>query len=122
MSAFYIMKAHHMTSSGRKLGLKKILREEPDCTIVVATRHYGYDKKVPLFIAGSPSFDDYGVKSGDKTTYTIDTGNGYRCEGERLDIEHVIQVVDGKVTKVNGKLWNENKLPELPARYTFVMK
>jgi len=122
MSHFYIMKAHHMTSSGRKLGLPKVIREEPNCTIVVATRHYGYDKQVPLFLTGSQCDSDYGVKSGDISSYTIDTGMGYKCADEQLDIEHVIQVKNGEVVSVNGKRWTEDKLPAIPARYTFVMK
>ncbi len=111
------MKAHHLTSSGRKLGLKKILRDEPNCTIIVATRHYGYDKAVKCFIIGCQG--DYGVKTGDVSSYTIDTGNGYSIQGENLDIEHVIQVEGGEVKK---GFHNAAAAVGLENRYTWVMK
>ncbi len=117
---FYIMKAHHLTSSGRKLGLRKILRDEPNCTIVIATRHYGYDKSSECFIIGGRS--DYGIKPGDTQTYTIDTGMGYRMNGERLDIEHILQVENGKVVQSDGHKVNCSFPPEMDARYTWVMK
>ena len=124
-SDFYIMKAAHLTSSGRKLGLRKIMRDEPNCTIIVATRHYSWDKAVPCFIIGAQDPDRYGVEAGDKCTYTIDTGNGYRNQGNRLDIEGVIQVVDGAVV---GELpdfaaqLDPGPGDKLAARYTYVMK
>lgn len=114
MSQFYIMKAYHLTTSGRKLGLKKICKDEPDCTIVIAQRHLDHfgDRKVPVFIIGCRS--DYGVQAGDKTTYTVDTGNGYRDKNKRLEIEGVLTVIDGQI--------QEEMKGKMDARYTFVMK
>ena len=114
VAQFAIMKAYHLTSSGRKLGLKKIAKDEPNCTIVVATRHYGYDKKTPCFIIGTRG--DYNVKAGDTSSYTIDTGNGYRNVNERLTIEHILHIRDGNIINTEGQATN------LEARYTFVMK
>ena len=117
---FYIMKAAHLTSSGRKLGLTKILRDEPNCTIVIATRHYGYDKTSECFIIGCRG--SYGIKPGDTKSYTIDTGMGYRMNGERLDIEHILQVENGKVVESDGRKRRPDCPPEMDARYTWVMK
>jgi len=116
MSQFYIMKAYHLTTSGRKLGLRKILRDEPNCTIVVATRHYGWGKSVPVFIIGCAG--EYGVKAGDESSYTIDTGNGYRNQDECLDIVDVLQVVDGKIQDTD----DDYDLCGFGNRYTYVMK
>ena len=119
MSAFYIMKARHMTSSGRKLGLKKILRDEPDCSIIVATRTHGWDKKVPCFIIGCRN--DYSVKQGDMSSHTIDTGMGYTNTDRDLLIEDVLQVKNGMVYEING-VKVDPCVPKWNARYTFVMK
>ena len=109
---FYIMKAYHLTNSGRKLGIKKILKDEPDCTLLVATRSHGYDKRVPCYIIGSRG--DYGVKAGDNVFHTIDTGNGYRNQDMPMTVEAVLTVVDGKIQEpVEGKM---------DSRFTFVMK
>lgn len=62
-SDFYIMKAHHLTSSGRKLGMRKICKDEPNCTVLAVTREYGFGKKVDAFIIGCSG--DYGVKPDD---------------------------------------------------------
>ena len=119
-SDFYIMKAHHLTSSGRKLGLKKIVRDEPNCTILIAEREYGYGKKVSCFIIGCAG--DYGVKPGDECSYTIDTGMGYRNQGERLTIEHILQVKGGVVVESDGVKRTDGLLPDVENAYTWVMK
>jgi len=118
-SQFYIMKAYHLTSSGRKLGLRKIVRDEPDCTLLIAERLVN-GRFVPVFIIGARA--DYGVSPGDKTTYTLDTGNGYRNDGEQLNIEHYLQIKNGKVIESDGKAHKTGELPDVEARYTFVMK
>jgi hypothetical protein len=111
---FYIMKAYHLTTSGRKLGLKKIIKEEPDCTIICATRHYSYNKSTECFIIGSRS--EYGVQPGDKSTYIIDTGNGHKGDGyDELTINHIIHVENGQVT-------NDVNISDIPNAYTWVMK
>ena len=120
MSAFYIMKAYHLTKSGRKLNLKKIFRDEPDSTVVMATRTRGWNQEVPVFIIGCPG--DYGVKPGDASTYTIDTGNGYRERNQPLKIEHIFQVKNGVIVGADGKAVADGVIPETDARYTFVMK
>jgi len=108
------MKAAHMTSSGRKLGIAKIGKDEPNTTVVVATRHYGYYKTSECYIIGCQG--EYGVKPGDTATYTTDTGNGYRNENERLDIEDVLQLdSEGNIKSQEGNV-------DLKARYTYVMK
>lgn len=114
MSKFAIMKAHHLTE-GHKCSLSKIARSEyhKDCTILVATRHYGWNKTSKVFIIGAQG--DYGVKAGDQVQHIIDTGNGYRGGYERLDIEGVLQVR-------NGMFEGPQELVRLPARSTFVMK
>ena len=122
ISPFYIMKAHHLTTSGRKLGLKKIIRDEPNTTILVATREHGYGQLVECYILGCPG--DYGVKAGDRTTYTIDTGNGYKNRNSTLHIERVIQVKDGVIVEMDGRTVHPSMPlpPTLKARYTWVMK
>ena len=125
MPQFYIMKAYHLTNSGRKLNLKKIFRDEPNSTVLMATRKVGYNKYVPVFIIGCPG--TYGVKPGDQTTYTIDTGNGYRCRNQELEIEHIMQVKNGELVEVDGQeipkgLDGKGVIPQIDARYTFVMK
>lgn len=105
---FYIMKAYHLTSSGRKLGLTKICRDEPDCTILVAKR----DGKVDAFIIGCSSSCDYGVKKGSRSSYIIDTGNGYKGSGF-LHIKDVLQVRNGVIVQGSSE-WDN--------AYTWVMK
>ena len=109
-SDFVIMKASHLTSSGRKLGLKKICRDEPNCTVLVVERNYGYDKSCPAFIIGCSN--DYGVKRGDTASYKIDTGMGYKGEGD-MKIMDVLHIVDGAIKE--GSTEHENA-------YTWVMK
>ena len=104
---FYIMKAHHLTSSGRKLGLKKIIRDEPNCTILVVDREHGYGKTVRAFIIGAAG--DYGVKPGDSAQYTIDTGLGHKGGGS-MDIVDVLTIEDGIQTEgafdhINAYTW-----------------
>ncbi len=120
MSQFYIMKAAHLTSCGRKLGLPKIVKHETDCTIIVGERHYGWGKTSMVNIVGSRG--DYGVSPGDKTTYTVDTGNGYRNRGEQLDIHHVLHIADGQLIKVNGRKVEAQPVPVGMTNYTYVMK
>ena len=120
MSQFYIMKAHHLTTSGRKLNLRKIFRDEPDATVIMATRHYGYNKRVPVFIIGCRS--DYKVNPGKQSTYTIDTGMGYKCRDCVLDIEHIFQVENGRIIEADGVARNDGVIPQTDARYTYVMK
>jgi hypothetical protein len=110
MSTFYIMKAHHLTSSGRKLSLDKIIRDTVEGTILVADRHVGWSKKVRSFIIGAHG--DYGVKPGDTEQYIVDTGMGYKGNGE-LDIIDVLQVRNGEI--ISGGTDHENA-------YTWVMK
>jgi hypothetical protein len=118
---FYIMKAHHLTTSGRKLGLAKVAREQGPCTIILATRHYGYGKAVKAIITGCAG--DYGVKAGDQSKYTIDTGMGYKNQGERLDIEQVIQVdADGAMIEADGQSCEPQPVPKVENQYTWVMK
>lgn len=106
---FYIMKAYHLTTSGRKLGLKKICRDEPNCTIVVGKREVG-GRMVDCFIIGAQG--DYGVKRGDEAEYIVDTGNGYKGGGY-LHIEDVLQVRNGAIVK-GATEWDN--------AYTWVMK
>jgi len=106
---FYIMKAHHLTTSGRKLGLKKIARDEPNCTVVVARRDCG-STLVDCFIIGCAG--DYGVARGEAHGYVIDTGNGYKGAG-CLEIKDVLQIRDGVIVKGS---------PEHDNAYTWVMK
>ena len=100
MAAFYIMRAAHIAATPRKVSIDRIIKEEPNCTIIVATRHRSWDQLIPVFIIGSPS--DYNVKAGDTTSYTVDTGNGYRERDRKLDIHHIIQVKDGAVITIDG--------------------
>ena len=113
-SDFYIMKAHHLTSSVRKLGLRKICRDEPNCTILQVTRYYN-GKTVDAFIVGARG--DYNVKRGDNVTYTIDTGNGYRCDGERMTVNCVIDVENGEITNLDA-----GTIRMIDNAYTWVMK
>lgn len=109
---FFIMKAHHLTTSGRKLGLKKICKDEPNCTIVVADREAG-GRTIRCFIIGAAG--DYGVKPGSEGEYTIDTGNGYKGGGY-LHILDQLQVRNGKIisAKIGTTCWE--------SAYTWVMK
>lgn len=102
---FYIMKAWHLTSSGRKLGLKKICRDEPNVTCIVASRD-----GVPAFILGSAG--NYGVAADEIHGYVIDTGNGYKGAG-CLEIIDVLQIRDGEIVKGSSDHANA---------YTWVMK
>ena len=111
---FYIMKAAHMTSSGRKLGLKKIVKHEPNITIFAITREYGYGKKVDAFVT---SHGGSGVKVGEELTYTIDTGNGYKMNGERLVVNDIFIVKDGVITNKTSE-----ELKQVQNAYTWVMK
>ncbi len=92
---FYIMKAYHLTTSGRKLGLKKIAADEPNCTVLVANRNHGMGK-VRAFIIGSGH--GYDVFEGQIHGYTIDTGNGHKGS-DRMEILDVIEIRDGVITK-----------------------
>lgn len=121
MQQFYIMKAVHLTSSGRKLGLAKVAREQGPCTIILAKRHYGWTKSVECTITGAQG--SYGVQPGDTAVYTIDTGNGYKCRGSRLDIHHILQVnSDGMVIESDGEKCAPTPIPTGVNRYTWVMK
>jgi phage tail tube protein FII len=101
MSQFYIMRARHLASTPRKLSVAAVARAQGECTLILATRRYGWDKTVPCTITGSRS--DYDVKPGDKSSYTIDTGLGYRNRNSDLDIEQVFQInTEGLVDRVNG--------------------
>jgi hypothetical protein len=122
MSDFYIMRAAHLASTPRKISLAKVAREEPNCTVILAKRFWGFDKEAEVFIIGSASENDYNVKAGDKSTYTIDTGNGYRNYNEKLEIEHVLMLKDGKVVRHDGKTCEPRELPEGENRHAYVMK
>ena len=95
---FYIMKAHHLTTSGRKLGLTKIARDEPNCTVLVVNRNHGMST-VRAFIIGSGH--GYDVFEGQIHGFTIDTGNGHKGS-DRMEILDVIEIKDGVITKGSG--------------------
>jgi hypothetical protein len=107
---FYIMKAHHLTSSGRKLGLKKIAREEPGTTILVVRRDHG-TQLVDAFIIGSGH--GYGIAKDEIHGYVIDTGMGYKGAGCMTIIDVVEVNDDGEIT--SGRTDHANA-------YTWVMK
>ena len=120
MSTFYIMKAHHITSTKAKL--HKIIEHEPSCTILIASREHGWNRMIPCYIIGSPS--DYDVKAGSKVSHTIDTGMGHTNRDRDLLIEHVMQVRNGLVVNVDG-IHVDPFVPESSttvSRSTFVMK
>lgn len=115
MSDYYIMKAHHLTSSGRKLGLKKICRDEPNCVILAVTRGYSFNKNVDAFIIDH-SGSRPNVHPGDQATYTIDTGNGHGASGS-IHINQVLVVDNGVITNVDADI-----VATIPNAYTWVMK
>ena len=84
-------------------------------TVIVAQRHYGYNKVSKIFIFGYGD-SGYDCKKGDRKTYTIDTGNGYKNSGEILTIENVLTyATDGTMVSQNNTGLNE-------ARPIWVMK
>jgi hypothetical protein len=118
------MKAAHLTSSGRKLGLAKVAREQGECSILIAKRFYGWDKSADLFLTGCGN-SDYGVAPGDEVQYTIDTGMGYTHRDSKMVIQHVLQInADGKVVSRDGIACPPRDIPkgECENRYTWVMK
>ena len=119
-SMFYIMKAHHLTTSGRKLNLARILRDHPTCTVLAVTSETSKGD-VDRFIIGSGH--GYGVKPGDIEHSTIDTGMGHRDRGDQMTINQVFEFTNGICTKVNGQPRSADLgLPQTEAAYTFVMK
>ena len=108
MSDFYIMNASCLTD-GKKTTVADVVKN--NSTILVCKRHrsdWG-DKTTDIWVRGSGG---YGVKVGDNKSYTQDTGNGYRCQGYRLEIENVITVdkhgkVESELPYPSGKrqLW-----------------
>lgn len=93
---FYIMRAYHISEKPRKVSLATVVAEEPTCTVLVANRETGWNKTAPCFVIGSAG--NYGVKTGDVTEYTIDTGNGHR-RGGALTIRDVLRYKDGKLVE-----------------------
>lgn len=117
---FYIMRAHHLTSVGRKLNLARIIQDHPSCTILAVTCHTAY-KDIDRYIIGSGK--GYDVKAGDKDRTTIDTGLGLRNRGEEMTINHVYEFENGLLTSVDGQPYIAvTMLPKTEAAYAFVMK
>lgn len=119
-TCFYIMRDSNIVSTPRKVSLQRIVQESNTCTIISATRHYGVGKTSQVHIVGSQG--EYGVDAGDEALYTIDTGNGYRHQNSRLEIDHIYQVVNGIVTHADGKPRTDGLLPEGENRNAYVMK
>ena len=93
---FYIMSAKNHITPTSKPNIEAIIEANNSgkLTIYVAQREYAFQKFSALFITSS------GINTKDKacqTTYTQDTGNGYRNRGKLLTIENVIHVKDGKI-------------------------
>lgn len=119
-SMFYIMKAHHLTSSGRKLNLARIIQDHPTCTVLAVTSETSKGN-VDRFIIGSGH--NYDVNAGDGAQTTIDTGLGHRDRGDLMMINNVFEFTNSICTKVNGEIRSADLgLPETKAAYTFVMK
>lgn len=100
-SNFVIMSASCLTD-GKAVDIKGAHEEweNSNDTILVATRHYGYDKTSKIYVHGSGI--GYKVKAGDRVTYTQDTGMGHKCIGYQLDIENVVEMhPDGSMTAEN---------------------
>ncbi len=117
-SDFYIMNATGKNNLfPTKRTIEKAKEEWADYgqTVLVAQRHYGYGKKVPLFIFGSGT-SGYNCKAGDRKCYTQDTGNGYKYDGERLTIENVV-VIDKQ-----GSIDSQNNIGLDEKRNIWVMK
>lgn len=83
-------------------------------TIIAARLNRGYDwrqdrdKIQPIFVSGYGTGYDY--KPGQKVSYTIDTGNGYKRSREPLEIENIITVQNGEVAdEGNGRGMNERR-------------
>jgi hypothetical protein len=98
MSKFTIMNASCLTNN-KSIKCEDIT--ESSSTILVCKRHTSdwNGKTSKIFVRGSGS--DYGVKVGDVTTYTQDTGMGYKCKGYSLEVENVITV------DINGNIVSE---------------
>lgn len=112
---FYIMYVKDHLTPTNKPNIEAIIEanNSSNVTIYVAQREYRFQKFAALFISSS------GINTEDKacqTTYTQDTGNGYRNRGKLLTIENVIHVKDGKI------VYHENDIGLTEKRSLWVCK
>ena len=106
---YYIMNARQGTGK-TKSSVRDIIEfvAGGSTTIIAAIRRYGFDKTQKVFISGYGD-TGYGLNPGDVKGYTIDTGMGYRGNGE-FEVENVILVTDNEVTSEgNGIGMNEKR-------------
>jgi len=104
---WYIMKGYHFPKS--KTTIEEILAmdKEYDQTVMVCLRGSGYPVKwQEVFIIGSGG--EYG-KVGEKKTYIIDTGNGYRGQGDEVEIQNIIQIKKGEIVKTANNVGLKEK-------------
>jgi hypothetical protein len=98
---YYIMRAAHLASTPRKQSIKVAIEyANPNTTVLVATRHYSWNKSSPVFILGSGR--GYETAANPNSKYTVDTGNGYRFKGERLEIHNIIEVNEYGAISLDG--------------------
>jgi len=95
---FHIMSASDCVGNSAKqisTAMNLLGNQEGEYTILVAERHYSFDKRSKIFISGVGK--GYVDAMPAVCKYTHDTGNGYKSRGEILVIHNQIVFRDGEI-------------------------